>query len=106
MGEIPGGLLRHQVDVEPYVGSGPYGDAYDKSRPVRCWRDDGRKLVRDGNGEQVVSTTTLLARLADAEALVPGSRVTVDGRTAYVISLARRDDAGMGAWQHAEATLT
>ncbi len=105
MAEIPAFLLRHTVQVETLLGSGPYGDSYAAPVTVKCFRDDKRQIVRGANGDEVVSEVTLYARLAATATFQPDSRVTWDGRTAYVVSLARRDDAGMGAWQHIEVNL-
>lgn len=107
MAEIPAKFLVHTVDVDPYAGTGAYGDQYDaKVSDVRCFRDDKRKLVRSGNGDQVVSETTLYLRLEHAASFPPDSRVYLPHRVATVISAAERDDGNLGAWQHLEVTLT
>ena len=103
MAEIPGLFLRHKVDVEPYEGTGAYGDQYlPLVAGVRCFKDDKRRLVRAASGEEVVSETTLYLRLDQATRFVPGSLVTLPDRTSKVISCAHRDDGGLGAWQHIE----
>lgn len=107
MAEIPARFLVHAVDVDPYDGSGAYGDEYlPKVNSVPCFRDDKRKLVRSANGDQVVSETTLYMRLAHVASFPPDSRVYLPHRVATVISCAERDDGNLGAWQHLEVTLT
>jgi hypothetical protein len=107
MAEIPTKFLVHTVDVDPYAGSGAYGDEYSPTvTGVQCFRDDKRKLVRSADGEQVVSETTLYMRLAHAASFPPGSRVQLPHRVATVITCAERTDGGLGAWQHLEVTLT
>lgn len=106
MAEIPRFLLRHTVTVEPRTGSGAYGDTYGDAVPVRCFRDEKRRLVRSLDGNQVVSETTLYCRLTHDTDFPADSRVTWDGRTSYVITAARHDDADLGAWQHLEVNLT
>jgi hypothetical protein len=101
--EIPTRFLVHRVDVEPLLGTGGYGDQYDtKVADVPCMRDDRTRLVRNSDGDEVTSQTTLYMRLSQADRFPAGSRVTLPGRVASVITSARRDDAGLGAWQHLE----
>lgn len=107
MAEIPLRLLPHRVDVEPFTGAGARGDTYAAKVPsVRCMRDDRIQLVRTTTGEEVVSQTTLIMRLAQEPHFPAGSKVTLPTRTATVIGVARRDDGGLGAWQHLEVTLS
>lgn len=108
MAEIPGFLLRHKITVEPLLGDGPYGEQYGPPVEVPCWLDSKRRLVRNADGDEVVSETTAYCRM-DRELLFPtDSRVTLPGPAetkVYVISTQRHDDAGLGAWQHLEVTM-
>lgn len=108
MAEIPLQYLVHTVDVDPYTGSGAYGDVYDPTvMGVPCFADDKRQLIRNADGQEVVSETTLYLRLAHEASFPPGSRVTVpSGRQAVVIKTAARTDGDIGAWQHLEVSLT
>lgn len=107
MAEIPAFLLRHTVDVDPFLGTGATGDLYAPTVPaVRCFRDDKRQLVRNNEGVEVVSETTLYLRLKHEDDFPPSSRVTLPKRVATVISCTPRDDGGLGAWQHLEVALT
>lgn len=107
MAEIPTWCLPHRVTVKPYLGSGAEGDSYGTGIPdVACMLDDTRKLVRNSDGAEVVSETTLITRLAQAAHFAPGSEVILPRRTAYVIGVAERTDGGLGAWQHLEVVLT
>lgn len=107
MAEIPAEFLVHRVAVEPYAGSGAYGNQYlPTAGDVACLLDDKRQLVRSSDGSEVVSETTLITRLAQAANFRPNSRVSLPHRTATVITVAERSDAGLGAWQHLEVTLT
>ena len=102
---IPGFLLRHTVTLEPLLGEGPFGPTFGPPVPVRCFRDDARRLVRDASGAQVVSETTLYMR--PTAACPVGSRVTLDdGRIATVATSARRDGGGWPTPDHLEVTLT
>lgn len=105
MAAIPRWLLRHTATIEPLIGEGPFGSAYGPAAEVRCMRDDGRRLVRDITGSQVVSSTTLYMRMS--ETCPPGSRVTLDdGSVSTVITAARRDGGGLPTPDHLEVTLT
>jgi len=107
MAEIPTFMLPHRVTVQPYEGSGAMGDVFGTGIPdVPCMLDDTRKLVRDPEGVEVVSETTLVTRRQYAGKFEPGSRVTLPRRTATVISCAERTDGGMGGWQHLEVVLS
>ncbi|MBN1174563.1 MAG: hypothetical protein JXA67_20510 [Micromonosporaceae bacterium] len=92
----------HTVTVEAYRGSGPVGDIYDQAQQVQpCFCDDKRKLVRDAQGDQVVSESTVYAPL---ETTAPaGSRITLpSGRTTTVITAARRTACGWALPEHLE----
>jgi len=104
---IPEWLLPHRVTVKALTGNGAYGPEYATGVPnVPCMLDDSRKLVRNGDGDEVVSETTLICRLQHAALFTPGSEVTLPRRTAHVIGVAERTDDDMGAWQHLEVTLS
>jgi len=101
--QIPGYLLRHQVLVSPQIGEGATGDVYGGQVPVRCFQDDRRRLVRNPAGAEVVSEVTLYCRLRYADVFTTDAEVTLaDGRKVHVMQASRRDDGGLGAWQHLE----
>lgn len=89
------------VTIEPYQGATGHGDTYGEPVEVPCWVDAKRRLVRDGTGSQVVSSSTVLAAL---DTVAPArSRVTLpDGQTTLVISAARREAAGLPLPEHLE----
>lgn len=110
MGTIPGWMLRRMgwdIQVEPYQGAGPYGPVYAEPVTVRALMDSQRRLVRDADGAEVVSETTLRVRLDVADRFPPGSRVTLpDGTTPTVITTARHDGRAMPVPSHLEVALT
>lgn len=107
MAEIPTLYLVHQVTVEPYTGTGAYGDVYDTPRTRACLVDEKRQLARNSDGDEVISEATLYLRRAHVPDFAPGSLVTLPtGRTATVITAADRSDGGLGAWQHLEVTVS
>lgn len=99
---IPPQLLVHSVTVEPLEGSGAYGDVYGAAFPLQCFAEGTRKLVRNPQGAQVVSSLQLYCAPGQAATVPPGSRVTWRTTTTKVIASTDRDDAGMGAPQHTE----
>lgn len=104
MSRIPRWLLRHTVTVEPYEGDTAYGPAYGPPTLVRCFVEEGVRLVRDLEGHEVVSSARLFARL---DAVCPAqSRVTLPtGRTSTAITALRRDAAGLPTPDHLEVHL-
>lgn len=101
---LPGWLQRHEVTVEAYLGDSAYGPQYDDPATVRCMIDDRRHLVRNANGDEVTSETTLYVGNLDAN-IPPESRVTVNGRTTTVLSVSRHDGAGLPTPDHLEIAV-
>jgi len=99
--------MPHRVTAEAYRGDSAYDDTYEPAVPqIHCFQDDARQLVRNANGEELVSMTTLYTARAQRGRFVPDSRVTLaDGRVAYVILARERSDGNLGAWQHLEVNL-
>ena len=46
MAELPARFLVHRVVVEPFLGSGAYGDRFGAPVEFPCWIDEKRRLVR------------------------------------------------------------
>lgn len=85
----------HTVTVKTYLGAGAYGDRFaDPTPPVPCYVEDDIHMVRDADGNEVVSSSTVYADLAKAALFPVGSLVTTPaGREARVIGLGRLDAA-------------
>lgn len=98
-------LLTQSVLVETRTGSSGYGDLYAAPVTKKAFIDDQRKLIRDAQGNETVSETTLFTLIDDIDAFTTGSRVTVNGRIATVLSAKRRDAAGPVNVHHAEIHL-
>lgn len=101
---IPLPLLRHSVTVEPYLGASAYGPRYGLPVTVTCFLDQQTRMVRQADGTQVSSSSTVYAPLAtDAPAQ---SRVTLpDGRQTTVIAALRRNGGGLPVPSHLEIQL-
>jgi hypothetical protein len=113
----------HTAKVEPFLGAGANGPVFgpavilspDSTPPNGVFADDSRKLVRDRNGAQVVSETTLYTYPANARLFKVGSRVTVlndadeddlDPTPAYVIKANSNTSGGLDLPDHLAVTLT
>lgn len=80
-------LLIHEVTVETYQGAGAYGDTYSAAVPVRCLREEERRLVRNARtGEEVISEVTIFAPIGNASLFAVDSRVTWAGVSTHVLS--------------------
>lgn len=78
--------LATEAQVTAYQGDGAYGPVYAASVDVNVAVSEGRRLVRNSQGDQVVSETTLYAHPDDYPTLTPESQVTVKGRTSRLIT--------------------
>lgn len=105
-GQGIGLFFVNTVDLETFQGTGAYGDSYAEPVSVTCFVDDGVHMVRNKTGEEVVSATTIYAPPGWEGSLVVDSRVTVNGRTAYVIAVNAHDSGPLGLPDHVEAHLT
>lgn len=99
-------LFTQQVTVETLTAPTSFGEQYAAPVTVTCFINDTRNLIRNGEGEQVVSETTLYAPLSTESTFAEGSRVTVNGRHARVLKLSRRDSAGPVNAHHVQVALT
>jgi len=96
-------FLVHVVDVTPLVGSGGLGDVYgDAVLGVPCLVDETVRLVRNRDGAEVVSTASVFARTTAPDA-PPGSLLVLpSGRTAVVLTQARRTSGPLDLPDHVE----
>lgn len=100
----------HTVTVETKTGRGSNGDVF--AAPVTLspatgngvLADDAIKLVRNANGDEVVSNTQIAGPLTIAGLFTPGSKVTTSTRTARVIAVNTADVDGLP--EHVVINLT
>jgi hypothetical protein len=98
-------LLQHEVTIEAYLGDSAYGPQYGPPETVRALVEEKIRTVRNRQGEEVTSSTTVY--LLPSQACPPESRVTTPwGRIASVITSALRDGGGLPTPDHREVTLT
>lgn len=82
----------HTVDVDTVEPADEWGATPITShKGIACWLEDKVQLVRDTNGEEVVSTATLWLPLDKRDWFTPGSVVHLAGRESRVISVIAGD---------------
>lgn len=87
-------LMTDLVAVETYQGESAYGPVYDASADVTCGVVGSRRMVRNSQGEEVVSERTLLVASADQAYFTPRSRVTVESQVSTVIAVSPKGIGG------------
>lgn len=92
MAVIPYWLLRHRVTVEPLLGHSAKGPIYGPAKVVRCFVQDGQRLIRGANEEQVTAAATV--RMRPSAVCPVGSRVTFAGGRQSVVLVANQQDGG------------
>ena len=77
-------LLKDKVTVSTYTGDGAHGPIFAPPVTVLCNIDETRRLVRDTNGDEVVSEATLILHPRTRTAPAPGlTQRTVDPSTVF-----------------------
>ena len=89
---IPTRLLPQQLTYRPLLGSGPYGDVYGDPVTVAARIEFGNKLIRDANGNEVVSSATIYLQPAENLPTV-GAVVTLPDNSVRPI-IGRSDHVG------------
>lgn len=96
----------HTVSVETLTGQGGHGPVYAAPVQIPCFIDDSLHLVRNAEGQEVVSSTVVYADSAVASSFAVNSRVTANGKVAHVITLNAHDSGSLGLPDHVEVHLT
>lgn len=93
----------HSTSVERFAGSGPDGDTFDAPVAIVGFVQQQNRLVRNSEGVEVVSSTTVYYPAGTAE-IPPGSYVTepLTGRRAAVILCAVHDAGALSLPEHIE----
>ena len=100
--KIPDRFLVHTVTVRPYRGRSSTGPVFGPAFQLKCMAQGKRRLVRDGDGAETLSSLTLFCAPGQAAAVPPGSEVDWQGDTTAVLDATDHDDGGLGAPQHTE----
>lgn len=101
---LPARFRTHSIIIKPYEGASPTGALLGDPVTVTCRVEDEIKLVRDINGVEVVSSSTIFC---DLDVIIPAeSEVTVvGGRTSTVISEGSFTSGGRSRLDHKEVAL-
>lgn len=106
-GRLPGWLLRQagqDITVEAYAGAGPHGPTYAAAQTVRAIVERKRRLVRNSEGAEVISETTVRMQLGTT--CPPESRVTLaDGTQSFVVTSGTHDGRALPVPSHMELAL-
>ena len=99
---------RHEVVIEPFLGSGAYGDRYGSQFTALAAIDDKTRQVVNSDGVETVSSTTVVFPRPVGH-ISPGSKVTLPathgGRTSRVIACRVADGGGQPTPDHVEVNL-
>ncbi|MER6505896.1 hypothetical protein ABT158_03745 [Nonomuraea sp. NPDC001636] len=98
---LPQWVLPHTATIEPFRGNGAYGPVYEP--PIEdepCLIDDERRMVRDDEGTEVVSDTTIF--FLPGTRCPAGSRITANGRQMIAITSFNRDGGRLPTPDHVE----
>lgn len=93
-------LLKDSVSVQSYAGDGAYGPTYSAAVTVPCNVEATRRLVRNADGDEVVSEATIYVHPDDADYFIPESLVTFDARDSRVLAVSAKHVRGTTS--HAE----
>ena len=78
-------LLPQAAVVERYAGEGAYGPSYDPPVTIPCRVQGGNELVRNAEGDEVVSSAMVFFK-PDAP-VTPESRIALDGTVRVAIQV-------------------
>ncbi|MFF9261999.1 hypothetical protein [Streptomyces longwoodensis] len=95
MSTLPAWLFCHRVTIEPYEGTGAYGEVWGEPvADVPALVDHSVKRVRNALGDEVTSTAQVYA--APGLHCPAGSRITLpDGRTTTAVQVAPHTAPGL-----------
>jgi len=99
-------FYQQTVSVEPFTGAGSNGDTFATAQNVVGFYDGARKLVRDSDGEQVVSSSTFYTEPENAAAFTVNSRVTYKTAVSRVLGIEYHESGSLGLPDHIAVSLT
>lgn len=97
----------HTVTVEVPGAEGPWGpEPGTTSELLRCFVDDTRRLVRDAQGTETVSESSLTGPPEHFDQYKVGAKVNLPHRQAEVISVGLAESHGLDLPDHVFVYLT
>lgn len=99
--------MVHSIIVEQFLGAGANGELFAAPVTLPAFVDGGiNKLVRNAEGEEVTSETTVLSYLVNAPIFTTDTRVTLpDGTVSRVVRAIARDPGPLRLPGHVEVNL-
>lgn len=91
---ISASRLPHTATVEPYQGSGAYGDTFGDPFTFPCRYEGAAAILRGTQGDIADARGTVYAN--EGVDVPPGSRLTVNGATMTVSKVSTFDNGGRG----------
>lgn len=102
MRRLPARFLVHEVLVRPYIGETSVGDSFGAAFTLKCMAQGQRRLVRNSDGDQALSTLTLYCAPGQASSIPPGSEVDWQGDTTTVMAAFDHDAGDLPTPNHTE----
>lgn len=99
---LPARYTVHEVTVRAYVGQSSTGPLFGDPFTLQCMAQGKRRMVRDNDGNERVSSLTLFAAPGLADTVPPGSEVDWQGDTTVVLGVTNHDGGGLGTPDHTE----
>lgn len=90
---IPAYFLKHDLTLEPYLGSGAYGETYGAKYTRKGYVRAKRRVIKNGDGVEVVCTAIAYLAPSPKVEVATESRVTYKGKTYIVRNVEPYDDS-------------
>lgn len=95
----------HTISVETKTGTGAYGDVYLAPVNVTGWLEPKKRLVRNKDGQEVVSASMFACPVEHEAKFTPDSRITYGAKTSYVIGASALTSGALALPDHLEVDL-
>lgn len=99
---LPASLMPHTVQVRPYAGESSRGPVFGDTFTLQCMAQGKRRMVRDNDGAEKLSSLTLFCAPGSADLVPPGSEVTWQGDTTTVVDATDHDAGSLPVPAHTE----
>lgn len=97
---LPAFLKQHTIQIEAFSGEGGAGPVYDASVTVKGFVDFKRRLIRNPDGSDLISSATIY--IDPGVTVTPESRITYGGRVMRVVDALERDGGSLPVPDHIE----
>jgi hypothetical protein len=101
--KLPDYLQRMEVTVKPKLSDGAHGPIYDNKYQINGYFQEERELVRDDEGDEVVSNSQLFT--SEKIDLKKGSIITFEGNEHTVMRTSQKRNAMTGKFHHTQVWM-